>query len=172
LIRSVLIGDGEFGFQIVGESHHQTAIEKMVGGRSKEGSHYRCTAIVRAEPTNRYDPNAVEVLIAGIQVGYIPAYQAADMRQTLQRYSINEAECDALVLGGWDRGGGDVGYLGVRLDLVRPFACRERAVQAPADPEIIPPGLHRMEIAIVLLLFLVVALYLMFNYGFVPLSPM
>jgi hypothetical protein len=35
---------------------------------------------------------------------------------------ISEVECKAVIQGGWDRGEGDTGEFGVRLNIIRPFA--------------------------------------------------
>ena len=74
-----LAGDGQFGFQAVGEFHYQSDLAKIAGGITDEGVHHECAAVLRLEPTNKYDPNAVEVLIDGLRVGYIPAVQAPEM---------------------------------------------------------------------------------------------
>jgi hypothetical protein len=69
-----------------------------------------------------YDPNAVEVLIDGLRVGYIPAVQAPEMCALFHSAGIIQAGCEAVIQGGWDRGEGDTGEFGVRLNIVRPFA--------------------------------------------------
>lgn len=162
-----LVGDGQYGFQVVGESHHQAAIERIVGGTSRDGAHYQCIAAVRAEPTNLYDRNAVEVLIDDIQVGYIPAYQAPDMCRLFRAFSVSEAQCEAIIQGGWDRGHGDTGFLGVRLNIVRPFAFNQ--AEAPDIPDGYNDraiGAHRMEIALALLVAAIVGCYLLYNTAF------
>jgi hypothetical protein len=87
--------------------------------------HLECAALLRLEPTNKYDPNAVEVLIEDLRVGYIPAVQAPEMSALFHSASISEVECKAVIRGGWDRGEGDTGEFGVRLNIVRPFAFAE-----------------------------------------------
>jgi len=118
----LLAGDGQFGFQVVGESHYQSDLAKIAGGITVEGVHQECAALLRLEPANKYDPNAVEVLIAGMRVGYIPAVQAPEMCALFHSVGISEVECEAVIQGGWDRGGGDAGEFGVRLNIIRPFA--------------------------------------------------
>jgi HIRAN domain len=157
-----LVGDGQFGFQVVGESHHQTEIEQIVGGSAREGAHFRCTAILRPEPSNPYDPNAVEVLILNRQVGYIPAFQAPEMCAVL---CGSPAECDATIQGGWHRGTGDTGFFGVRLNIIRPFAFVVGR-DAPGSDSL--AGRHRMEIALVLLAVAALAAYLLYKFGFAP----
>ena len=118
----LLAGDGQFDFQAVGESHYQSDLAKIAGGVTDEGVHHECAALLQLEPTNKYDPNAVEVLIDGLRVGYIPAVQAPEMCALFRSADISQAECKAVIEGGWDRGGGDAGEFGVRLNIVRPFA--------------------------------------------------
>ena len=118
----LLAGDGQFGFQVVGESHYQSDLAKIAGGTTDEGVHHECAAVLRLEPANKYDPNAVEVLIDGLRVGYIPAVQAPEMCALFDSVGISEVECEAVIQGGWDRDGGDTGEFGVRLNIVRPFA--------------------------------------------------
>ena len=117
-----LAGDGQYGFQVHGESHYQSDLAKIAGGVTDEGAHQECAAVLRLEPTNKYDPNAVEVLIDGLRVGYIPAVQAPEMCTLFDSVGIIQAGCKAVIQGGWDRGGGDAGEFGVRLNIVRPFA--------------------------------------------------
>jgi hypothetical protein len=118
----LLAGDDQFGFQVVGESHYQSELAKIAGGITDEGVHQECAALLRLEPTNKYDPHAVEVLIAGMRVGYIPASQAPEICALFNSVGIFQAGCEAVIQGGWDRGGGDAGAFGVRLNIVRPFA--------------------------------------------------
>jgi hypothetical protein len=121
-----LTSDGQFGFHVVGESHYQSDLAKIAGGITDEGVHQECAALLRLEPTNQYDPNAVEVLISGMRVGYIPAVQAPEMCALFHSVGISEVECKAVIQGGWDRGEGDTGEFGVRLNIVRPFAFAGR----------------------------------------------
>jgi hypothetical protein len=127
----LLAGDGQFGFQVVGESHYQSELAKIAGGITAEGVHHECAALLRLEPTNKYDPNAVEVLIDRLRVGYIAAAQAAEMCALFHSAGIVQAGCEAVIQGGWDRGGGDMGEFGVRLNIVRPFAFADNAAEAP-----------------------------------------
>jgi hypothetical protein len=118
----LLVSDGQFGFQVAGESHYQSDLAKIAGGTTDEGVHHECDAVLRLEPTNKVDPNAVEVLIEGLRVGYIPAVQAPEMTALFHSVGISQVECKAVIQGGWDRGDGDTGEFGVRLNIVRPFA--------------------------------------------------
>ncbi len=52
---------GGFDVEVVGESHYQDALAQVCGGRGVESAQYDCTAVLRAEPTNPYDPNAIRI---------------------------------------------------------------------------------------------------------------
>lgn len=69
----------------------------------------------------RTSPIPLEVLIDGQQVGYIPRGQSQEMRELINSSGAAEAICDAKIVGGRDRGHGDTGFFGVRLNIVRPF---------------------------------------------------
>ena len=112
-------GDGRFQCEVVGESHYQMAIKSVAGGYTEEGHRLRTTAILSFEDDNPHDSNAVCVRIEGKRVGYLARKTASSFRRGLQAAAPGfvEFECDALIVGGWDRGDGDRGYFGVRLDL-------------------------------------------------------
>jgi len=116
-----LAGDGSFGFEVVGESHHQHALRAIAGDPDPRGHHHLCEAILRSQPDNPYDSHAVEVLVGAAQIGFIPRYMAGELFALLQGRNLTEVYCPAIIVGGWDRGHGDVGYYGIRLDIVRPF---------------------------------------------------
>jgi hypothetical protein len=138
----LLAGDDQFGFQVVGESHYQSDLAKIAGGITDEGVHQECAALLRLEPTNKYDPHAVEVLIAGMRVGYIPAVQAPEMSALFHSVGVFQAECDAVIQGGWDRGGGDAGAFGVRLNIVRPFAFADDSTEVPLREQHLSPPMR------------------------------
>ena len=68
------------------------------------------------EDNNRYDKKAVRVDIEGETVGYLSKENARKFRRKFS-FKGKVFECDAIIIGGWDRGGGDTGHYGVRLDL-------------------------------------------------------
>src|SRR6476646_10330341 len=61
--RGALLGDGEFAFNIAGESHYQKEIASIVGGKTREGHKGYCAAVLSREPTNPHDRRAVVVTI-------------------------------------------------------------------------------------------------------------
>lgn len=66
------LGNGYFGGEVVGESNYLPAIRKAAGGPGERET----IAELKREPQNKYDKNAVVVLIAKAVVGYIPREDA------------------------------------------------------------------------------------------------
>eukprot|EP00873_Tetraselmis_striata_P031941 jgi/Tetstr1/452205/TSEL_039241.t1 len=64
-------GDGSFEFDIVGESHYQDALDAICGGKCEEGHELECVALLRREPHNKHDPNAIDVMINGRKVDHL-----------------------------------------------------------------------------------------------------
>lgn len=111
---------------VVGESHYQRAIERIAGKRTDESKRVAAVAILLREPGNPYDKNAVAVFIRGHQVGYLAREDASLFQPLLLDLEARgeAAVCDALIVGGWDRGKRGQGYFGVQLDLQRPTTKR------------------------------------------------
>lgn len=64
--------------EVAGESHYTKEIHSVLGGEpGPGGTEITTTAQLIPEPTNRFDPNAVMVQIAGRKVGYLPKEDAA-----------------------------------------------------------------------------------------------
>jgi hypothetical protein len=112
-------GPGEFACEVVGESKYQDHLERIAGGRTEESARLRKRAILALEDDNPHDSNAVCVRIEGLRVGYLPRSFAKSYRQRLKEANAPTGHywCEAIIVGGWDRGGGERGHFGVRLDL-------------------------------------------------------
>lgn len=109
--------DGQYLVEVVGESRYQAALEEIAGGRSAHSANVRRRALLVREPHNPHDPNAVRVEIDGHLVGYL---SRTDARAFCKQSSVAPdvvVTTDALIVGGWDNGGGDRGFFGVKLDL-------------------------------------------------------
>lgn len=117
----VLEGDGEFGFEIVGESHRQAALELLAGGRSENGADFETHALVLPDDKNRYDVNAVVVLIDSEIVGYLDKANAKRWREVLFSTGVKAAMVPAKICGGWVKNNGDTGNFGVKLDVTYPL---------------------------------------------------
>ncbi|HEY3694097.1 HIRAN domain-containing protein [Phenylobacterium sp.] len=110
-------GDGDYETDIVGESNYQTDLEAICGGRSKESHEFECEAMLRREPDNPYDPNAVCVWVQDRRVGYLARPLAAAFSQMAAARGVTAVVCDALIVGGWRDAKGE-SHFGVKLDLV------------------------------------------------------
>jgi hypothetical protein len=99
--------------KIVGESHYQESLSAIAGGKTRDGHLLHVQARVIPEHDNPAHPMAVRVEVQGQTVGYLTRRQAVQFRKR----SRAAVDCGAKIVGGWDRGHGDTGHLGVRLDL-------------------------------------------------------
>lgn len=107
-------GDGDFEFDIVGESHYQDALSEICGGKATNGHERYCVAYLLPEPENPYDSNAIAVYINKLQVGYIDRQSARRMSKSMSGQVVT---VDAVIVGGWRHTNGDQGAFGVKLDL-------------------------------------------------------
>lgn len=114
-----LTGNGDYELDAVGESNYQKALLKIIGGKTEEGHHMEVEAILIQDDCNPYDNKAIAVSIEGEIVGYLSREHARQFRKLMAEAggARSPAVCDALIVGGWNRGGGDEGHFGVRLDL-------------------------------------------------------
>lgn len=119
VVAANLPGPGTFEFDIVGESHYQDALEAICGGRTEESAEQFAEAVLVLEDSNPHDNMAVRVDIGGDTVGYLSKSDARSYRRQLRELGHPNitCKCKAMVVGGWQRPGGDVGSFGVKLDL-------------------------------------------------------
>jgi hypothetical protein len=110
--------------QVVGESFHQEALERIAGGRTPDGPVRReHVAALVPEPTNPYDANAISVQIEAQPIGHLSREDAIRFRPV---FTLAKARgypalgCHAALKGGWDRGGEDQGSIGVELHMAGP----------------------------------------------------
>ncbi|KKC34663.1 hypothetical protein WH91_01645 [Devosia psychrophila] len=109
-------GDGSFGFDIVGESNYQEALDRIAGGKTKKGHEVEFLATLIREPNNSHDRNAIAVLIEGRKVGYVARREAKAMAEMIDRRGYSQFTADAMIVGGWTDSKGE-GHYGVKLDL-------------------------------------------------------
>lgn len=112
-------GEGDYDLDVVGESHYQDALLSICGRRTAESQRKQVVARLVHEDTNPHDNQAIRVEIGGKTVGYLSREEARSLRQELVKLGHPgiTVECDAIIVGGWDKGAGDTGHFGVRLDL-------------------------------------------------------
>ena len=109
--------------ELVGEGNYQTHLARVGGAATENGRERRVVlAVVEPEPDNQYDSGAIRVTIDGGMVGYVSRSDQTRVRPLMERALLagDPATCLANLTGGWDRGGGDVGSIGVELDLRTP----------------------------------------------------
>jgi hypothetical protein len=114
-----LPGPGTYLGDVVGESHYQDALNVICGGKTERGHHKIVKALLVCEDPNPYDSHAVRVDIEGKTVGHLSRMNARHFREELIAggFAGITGVCSAEIVGGWDRGGGDEGHYGVKLDL-------------------------------------------------------
>lgn len=107
-----------FDFPIVGESHYQEALARLVS----EGEHRFFTAALIPETDNPYDRSAVRVDINGMTVGHLSAENARSFRRRLASKKLGgqTTTCGAKIYGGGSSDTGKEKSFGVWLDL-KPF---------------------------------------------------
>jgi hypothetical protein len=111
---------------IVGEGSYQSALESLAGGKTPDGPRQTShVATLFPEPENPHDANAIAVKIEGSCVGYFSREDAILYRPPVRSAASmgRMIACRARLIGGWDRGGGDVGSIGVRLHIGSPREC-------------------------------------------------
>ncbi len=124
-----LQGNGNFNFQIVGESFYQKNLALIAGAKQENGVEVRKKAVLFLDPFNRHDKNAVRVEIDNLIVGHLSKDNANKYRAWLKANNLKKATCqaDALINGGWIRPDGE-GFYGVCLDFSMsqmPYILRE-----------------------------------------------
>ena len=118
-VADITNGPGTYNVDVVGESHYQKALESICGGRTENSQRLVVEAFLVLEDDNPHDSKAVRIFIQGKTVGYLDRETARSFRKQIggTRMTGVAAKCSAIIVGGWDRGGGDRGYFGVKLDL-------------------------------------------------------
>jgi len=89
--------------------------------RRRDGTHHYCGALLASPSTSRHERHAVAVMAYGIEVGLLDPENASDFLRALRKGRYTDAACEALIVGGWDRGGHDRGTFGVRLNAQMPL---------------------------------------------------
>ncbi len=113
----VSLFEGPESLEVVGESHYQEDLWRVVGGQSQDRVREDIAALLVVEPDNQYDPNAIGIWIGGWKVGHLSRSDAATLCPGLLDLERQEGKKIALagaVVGGGIRDDG-IGNLGVFL---------------------------------------------------------
>jgi len=109
-------GPGTFNYNVVGESNYNAnlrAILREEGIDVDGGGEFQTGAFLLCEPQNKFDPNAVCVVIGSKRVGYIPKEDAQVLSPQLQEMAANGQVLYVQAVIGWS----DPAVIGVRLDV-------------------------------------------------------
>lgn len=114
-----LNGKNEYDFKIAGEAAFQDNLLKITGNKCEQAKCMNLQAIIQADPTNKYDLNAVRVQINNLTIGYLNPQTARDFKEVLAVRKIDPATiftADAKIVGGWKDHKSE-GNLAVYLDI-------------------------------------------------------
>jgi hypothetical protein len=109
-------GPGTYDYNVVGESNYNAnlrAILREEGIDVNGGGEFQTGAYLLCEPKNKFDPNAVAVVISGKRVGYIPKEDARLLSPQLQDMVATGQLLYVKAVIGWR----DPAVIGVRLDI-------------------------------------------------------
>jgi hypothetical protein len=115
-----IMGHGTFETEVFGEAYYQEHLGKICGPRTKECVNIQIEAVLVLENQNEFDPMAVAVMIRREPVGHLRRDDARRFRDVISRTGFRNCrrfQVTALIRGGWDRGNGDLGFYGVRIDI-------------------------------------------------------
>lgn len=116
----VITGPGRFAVDVAGESFYPDSFATLCGPRSAEAVNIEKRARLALQDDNPHDKQAVRVTIDGYPVGHLSREHARVFRRSVRYGELSKYEvfeCAAIICGGWDKGNGDAGNYGVRLDL-------------------------------------------------------
>ncbi|MDO8646116.1 MAG: hypothetical protein Q7R42_06015 [Candidatus Planktophila sp.] len=104
--RSVAIsGDLKFPTAAVGEDYTKDAIRGLLAKHAMpkdlELGRLVIEGVVRPEPTNQYDPDALIVLIDGVKVGYVSASRTSSFRHGVLRIMEEKSGMRASIGSDW-----------------------------------------------------------------------
>jgi len=113
---------GYFEFDVVGESHYQTALKNLAGTHGEKSPDKECQAVLIPEDNNQHDDKAIRVDIDRMTIGYLSRDDARSFRRRLgaKKLGGQTTSCDAMIVGGFVMKNGERASYGVKLD-IKPF---------------------------------------------------
>ena len=125
--------EGDEDLEVVGESHRQDNLWRVLGGQHRPEVHVRMDvyAMLLAEDGNPYDPNAVSVWIGGLTVGYLPRDEARRLRPGL--LAAQERAGKPVALEGAIVGGGKGNDRSSQLGVFLRYDPEDFGLSAPPD---------------------------------------
>ena len=91
----------DYNYDVVGESFQRDHLTALIRTHSafESGEIYSST-VLELEPTNPFDPNAVNVVVEGTQVGYIPKFDSPAVTEMVKKSGKSKYEVPVRI--GWD----------------------------------------------------------------------
>lgn len=123
---------GDFAVKAAGCSAYQSDLDWIAGGKTPDGVDMAIDVVLKQEPHNAYDSDAVAIWCQGRKIGYLPRRVAAQYRGAIlgQGFGSVDVLASAKIVGGWYREfdlEDEEGNYGVRLDLVVPPSFKRLA---------------------------------------------
>lgn len=111
--------EGDELVNVAGESHYQAALQAISGAKRGAEVRHEVLAVLRPDPENPHDSNAVRVEIDGELVGFLSRSDAIAYQPLTEKLlsAGKVGRCDAMIAG---RGDGESSMLGVFLRLPPP----------------------------------------------------
>lgn len=119
--------------RVVGESYRQDALCSVAGPKEVQAKQTLVGAVLRCEPTNEHDRDAVRVEVMGQVLGYVAREPAALLSAAIQRCCGGALEVKGLIVGGWVDDYSE-GQYGVRVWLTLGDTTRLGVAPRDLDP--------------------------------------
>jgi len=100
--------------EVHGESFHQDSLEAISGPKDEQGKSFQVGVVLRCEPTNPHDSNAIRVEAFGQLLGHVGRQQASELSPVLRERAGGVTEGIGVIVGGW-RNPVSEGHYGIRV---------------------------------------------------------
>lgn len=98
---------GNETLDVVGEASYQDNLWRIVGGTHEVSVRKEVHAVLLPEPNNKYDPNAIRVIVNGLLVGYLARTHAVmylpGLRQLMSKSTNSVVALNGAIVGGEGR---------------------------------------------------------------------
>ncbi|MBT9166112.1 MAG: hypothetical protein DDT25_00785 [Chloroflexi bacterium] len=88
---------------VSGQSHYQSTFTAILGEPRPAGYLKPVVAVLRREPENKYDRNAIAVFISDNKVGYMAKDIASQLAASLDKAKCSEFQLAAVIRGGYSK---------------------------------------------------------------------
>lgn len=122
-----LVGSKGKGVKLAGTSNYQPDIMRHAGNLGEYGADKAIRVLLKEEPQNAHDKNAVMVSIEDALVGYLPKADAATYKSQVAEAGVpgKTGEASARIIGGFPTDEGQA-HLGIKLMCDWPLNIKPR----------------------------------------------